>query len=710
MTSPTVWIPAAILLLLHGFHTLYTVYSSYSIEWESAYAEAESLYHSDREAFDDYQISLENTIDERESVLLEYMHQRIDPPEIQKVPGRFLADADSDIALIEIVLSDAEKAHEVSGDLERSIRNAERNLPEVANVYERNRELTLISSYQSVLENLQISGTHIHGWDSVFQNLTAPLCLILFVLILSIEAYLSEIRNGMRSILKTTKKGRYIFIFARVPALLICLFLFTILLEAQTFLCAGVITGFSTPNDSVQVLTDFRYCPYVLTLWEAWFVSLSLRLIAGAAFLSIISILANLTRSYIVSLAFYSIVVSVQGALALSPITYKMKAFQIGNFYSCAMSTPLMREYQSINLFGRAFPIWAMLLLISAVLIILIIPTAWFSISTQQILSLQNKHLKNAEKYTTEKKQYHPSSLGRFEWYKIRINKPILFLAVVFVFLEFLLHIHLIPESIDRTDRIYLDYMTAWEGEITKEKLDAISEERHFIDTTIYAYEKTRQSYENGCISLETFSDYLNDYYYAISHDSILKQIEDKATHLYNTEENTYIGDFVYDTGWRKLAYSTYDYPLAAYIVILSASLVGMEFNDIGLKPLIRTTAKGRLIFFIRKIRACILATLLSSIIAQFISIGFVVSLYKLPCLTSPLQSIDSFLSVGVTINIISGYCLICAVRLITALLLATIASAVTFFAESASSGTLYLMAFFGTHTILFKVYKVHRS
>lgn len=705
LTSPVVLIPAVILLLIHGLLTIYFVCSSHNEEMESAYAEASALYYSDRETFDRYKTSLENAINERETLLLEYMRQRVEPPELQDIPGRFLTDADSDITIIEMVLSDANRANEVRDNLEQAIKNAERQLPEVTNLYERNRQIKLINSYQNILKNLQISGEHIHGWDSVFQNLTAPLCLILFVPILALEAYLSEIHNGMRSILKTTKKGRYIFIFSRVPALFFCIFLFTILLEIQTVLYTGVITGFSTPNDSVQVMTDLRYCPYALTLWEAWLFSIFLRIIAGVAFLSVISIIANLTRNYIVSISFYAIIVSVQSALALSPITYNMKALQIGNYYSCAMSIPLLREYQSISLFGCAFSIWVELLLISTVLIISIFPAAWYSICTKRVLNFRNKQIMNRDNHTTNKKCFHPKifTLSVFEWYKIRTRKSILLLTVVFVFLEFLLQLHLIPESNDRTDRIYHDYMTLWEGEITHEKLNAISEERLFIDSTIYAYDNTRQNYENGQITLKAYSDYLNDYYYAISHDNVLKQIEAKALYLYNEEENTYLGDFVYDTGWRKLSFSTYDYPLALYIVILSSALVGMELKDAGLKQMIRTTAKGRLTFFKKKIRVCILTALLSSGIAQGIQIGFVINLFDIPCLTSPLQSIESFSTIGLKLNIIEGVCLILVVRLVTAAFLTIITSSVTFLTNSTPTGILYMLAFISIHTLLFR-------
>ncbi len=186
--------------------------------------------------------------------------------------------------------------------------------------------------------------------------------------------------------------------------------------------------------------------------------------------------------------------------------------------------------------------------------------------------------------------------------------------------------------------------------------------ERNYITQTLEKADKMRSDYINEQITDSEYIEYISDYNYANSHNENLKVIEEHERYLIDLEKNSNIkAHFVYDTGWQKLFFNSFDIYLYIAILILFTGVFANEYGTVLNKrefsQILKSTKQGRNKTFFAKIGASAIISFVLTVLFSLIDIVIIFKGYIMPGFYDykdiPLQSIEKFanLNLNMTIN-----------------------------------------------------------
>ncbi len=225
--------------------------------------------------------------------------------------------------------------------------------------------------------------------------------------------------------------------------------------------------------------------------------------------------------------------------------------------------------------------------------------------------------------------------------------------------------------------------MTKLAGPITDEKRRFIADERAMINDILSRKEEMQQKYINDEVTYEEYYDYITKYNYALSRDDHFKIIELHASYIDRIKtEKGLNAHFVYDTGWRELFFSGFDFTLYAAIALLFAGSFADEHSSRSssgsFAQILRVTRKGRSPTFNAKLLTALVVTVLLAVIWCGIDILFVAHNYELPLASSPLVSIEAFQNIDTPITIGAYLAVYFTLRIFAALALASLVCALS--------------------------------
>jgi len=225
--------------------------------------------------------------------------------------------------------------------------------------------------------------------------------------------------------------------------------------------------------------------------------------------------------------------------------------------------------------------------------------------------------------------------------------------------------------------------MTKIAGPITDEKRRFIADERAMINDILSRKEEMQQKYINDEVTYEEYYDYITKYNYALSRDDHFKIIELHASYIDRIKtEKGLNAHFVYDTGWRELFFSGFDFTLYAAIALLFAGSFADEHSTRSssgsFAQILRVTRKGRSPTFNAKLLTALVVTVLLAVIWCGIDVLFVTHNYELTLASSPLVSIEAFQNLDTHITIGAYLAVYFTLRIFAALALASLVCALS--------------------------------
>ena len=134
---------------------------------------------------------------------------------------------------------------------------------------------------------------------------------------------------------------------------------------------------------------------------------------------------------------------------------------------------------------------------------------------------------------------------------------------------------------------------------------------------------------------------------------------------------------FVYDTGWLKLFFSSFDWALYAAIILLTIEMFSQEYesktSSEGFEKILRTSKNGRFHTLVSKYLSSVFLSFVVFVIYHLIDLSILSYTFDLPLFTAPICSIESFSSITVNISIIEFYVLFLATKILSVIFLAVI-------------------------------------
>ncbi len=233
------------------------------------------------------------------------------------------------------------------------------------------------------------------------------------------------------------------------------------------------------------------------------------------------------------------------------------------------------------------------------------------------------------------------------------------------------------------SDAVYKEYMTKLGGPITDEKRQFLADERAMIEDILSRKEEMQQKYARDEITYEEYYDYIVKYNYASSRDEYFKIVERHAAYIDRMKaEKGLDAHFVYDTGWRALFFSGFDFTLYAAIALLFAGSFADEHSSRSssgsIAQILRVTRKGRSPTFNAKLLTALVVTVLLAVIWCGIDVLFVTHNYELPLASSQLVSIEAFQNIDTSVTVAAYLAEFYALRIAAGLVLACLVCALS--------------------------------
>ena len=519
---------------------------------------------------------------------------------------------------------------------------------------------------------MTIESVYTHGWDEYFSYDTVNVFIFATLLTLCAVIFSQENQTGFFPIMSVSKNGRVKTAAAKIITALIMTFAVVMSFTLSTFAVYGLRIGFSGDN-ALQSLETFTFSPYRISIFGYLAASVGIKLLAFSVFsLTIIALSATLRNQIIVYLSGLAF-------LGLNLILSRLHIEPL-DLISSASVTPIFERYRAVNVFGNAAGVlptliigYALVLLFAAVLTIVFhaggigeIRPAFIDslISDCLMLSakLRNRLSRTASKHPRRERVYS-SSLVLAEVFKTLISSRFIVVVILILAVKVCYSYKVNRPSDSYADAVYKEYMTKLSGELTDEKLGFIESEREMISETLYKKTSVEREYKEGRIGFDDYRAFLSDYNYAYSRSKLFSVIEEHALYLQNEEDATGIrGQFVYDTGWKKLYSNGADLFLYASILLLMTGTFAAEYasgsSKGGFIDLLRSTKNGRRKTFTAKLVSSGIIALILSLAMNAIDAITIISGYELPLGNAPLCSIEMFSGAGGGITI-AGYSVI---------------------------------------------------
>ncbi len=712
-------IALAVLLLVNCGLAYYTATESRELPVSDAQKEFLTYYLNHTEEVEAHAAEIEAF--NKAQMELEFEANRNGEEYIAKeYPDRYKIDGLSDESVIRWARATVNSAGSYREDIAEVISRAENNLAELeskgyGDSYSANYQRKVIEEYGSLLASgLRIGLEADHGWNAYYHYQAGDLLLFAFVMLLASALFLQEKQSGFWAMIRTTRRGRLATGVAKLAALAISVTAGLLLFVGSSFAIYGLICGYSSPHNVLQVLDGFRMSNLQITVGEYLPLHLLLKwsslMVFGVVVVLISLFLSHPAEAYIGSVAVFGS----QYLLQIFPYLDADNPFRNLNLLTVSEATRLTTRFRTLNVFGTAQPAllcWVILTLIlcAAVTIatLLLFAKAHLSFDRPSIFrKLLPKGLPrlNLARFTPKRRQAKGNVHSLFAWeaYKRLIADRILIvLALIFVW-KCVIATDGMGEPLRYRELIYHRYMTEYAGAWTEEKSDEITAKAKEISETVRQLDEMQAAHSDGSITDAEYEAYLGQYNDAMELDGFFDAIVERDSYLRSIAEKTDLTPaFVYDTGWNAIFGARSDLWLYFSILLLTCGIFSGEYQKTsssgGFAPLLHTTVKGRKKTSRAKLLLTLTGTVALTAIFTAVDIGVVASKYDLPGLSESAVSLEAFAGLPDALSI--GQYL--ALYLLTKLLMALFLAWLTFALSAVLGKTLPVVSIALAFTLL---------
>ncbi|MBQ2826667.1 MAG: hypothetical protein IJF13_05540 [Clostridia bacterium] len=577
--------------------------------------------------------------------------------------------------------------------IQRAVNTAEKNLIEYSAMgidsdsfpYKYQEKVAEIYSARGA--DTKIALEYTVGWEDFLTYDGVNIFIFIAVMSIAAVVFVGEKTSDALTIIRTARNGRSRTVVAKLSALTVVSVAAVLVFTGVTWLLFYFRVGFSSPANAIQAFDTFTYCPYNITVGEYFAHSVAVKLIVFTAFSALSAAVAvfvyNYATSYLICLGLFGVNFWLYTLkLADSPI-------KILNMMSVSTGHLLFGRYRALDLFGSVvgFASFApVFYLLTAVFFWAVTAVKYTrgEVSVLQIpflvrvTALVQKTVGRLKLKLYRKKRYSTSVFST-ELYKTLIASRYILIVILILLIKICL-VGNEPYFEGYGDKVYKEYMTVLEGEITEEKINYIDSERKMISDIISKEDEMAAAYEKGEITTEEYTDYRRDFSYAHGRDELLMEIEKHRDYILQLESEGREAWFVYDTGWRELFLSGFDITLYAVIVLAVFDSFASEYNGRvssgSFSGILRTLKKGRERVFAAKFVSAVAVSTVFSVIWNGIDLITLMARYDMPCPDAPIYSVRVFFDFAVNMTFGQYVIVFYAIRILAAALLAVTAVA----------------------------------
>lgn len=670
----------------------------------SQIAEFYEKYSADPDAMNAYYADMLEFNRQQDDLFIEAMREGKDyNPE--RWVNQYGTDEFGDRALFAMLFLSVDAPKQYSSDIRKVIRSAEANLAELeyagvpAGDYACRSQAECVRMYQYVRENVDIKFEYIRGWNDYFGYDTVNVFIFMALILFASVIFTQERVNGFLPVLRASRRGRVTTALVKCGLMTLITIGTVLLFTGATFAVFGAVLGYSSPGNAIQALSSYKYCPYLLTIGEYFVVTLALRLLTFVTFSGVILFISVFAAQY---LYVYAAGLGVAGVNFLLYSLVKINSNSLVrnlNFFAAAAVQPLFVRFRTFSLFSYPCSYVPFLLCVFSALFILgtagtvtafalrkggavSSPRRLLSrLSIQRLVQRVKRdrsasHTRSTSHGGAQRIRQRSLSLVGYENHKLLIASRMIAVVIAALCLRCVISYNGNVPPDDSFERIYRSYMTELEGEITDEKREYIAKESEFISKTLAMQDTMYADYSGGRIDYPTYSAYLADYNYAMSHSEAIKVVSEHAKYIDKCKAETGIDAwFVYDSGWLRLFGTDADILLLAAVVVLLAGVFADEYSSRsssgGFAQILRSTKRGRRQTFAAKLVAAVIIAAAMTLLFNTADALIISKRFFMPAQSAPVQSLELFEGFATGMTILEYTVIMYVIRLCAAVTLA---------------------------------------
>ena len=485
------------------------------------------------------------------------------------------------------------------------------------------------------------------GMTMAVESRASDLLLLLSVFLLIGQLITEEKGKGLFAITRSTKRGLWADMGARIAALLIHSSVVCLLLYGSNLIVAGSMAGIGKLSASLQSLAPYVESSFPISLGA--FLTLGLITKIGAVFLLGLLLAACAVYS---SHSFMPQLIGI-GFLGLNWILYAfipsyshLNLLKHLSYFSLLRTDALFGTYFNLNIMGFPLGRTSCSLVLLAVLLSAGIAAVLLLFRYGNRLSMNRTsgyfHL-----------PFHPhNSLFRHEGYKMLIaNRGLLILLAFVILLGWnALGKNYTPSA---GEQYYQSMMLSLEGELTEEKEAGIKAEQSRYDEAFAQMERIDQMVADGRISENAGDSMKEPWYSEVAFYPWFQRIQTQYERILSDG-----GVFIYDTGYLYL-FGQMDDDFLINLLLISlcfsfafANVMAMEDGK-GLWGLLSATKLGRKRILVQKWMVCSVASMGVTLLPWFFRGLSISSVYPMGEIWAEIQSIPQYREFPVNLPIL---------------------------------------------------------
>lgn len=523
------------------------------------------------------------------------------------------------------------------------------------------------------------------GWDTYFKYNIVNLFILISVLLVSIIIFTQEYHSDFISILRISRHGRLMTAIAKLLTLCICVLILVILFTLETW-GIGITLGYSSPNNALQVFTDYRFSPYIITIAQYFLIVTLIKILAATTFGMLIMTISVFISDYSLLMGCGMGIIGINYLLYFLPYENFENPLNMLNLINVLEVNSMYKRFTAINFFDKPIECWHFMIVfyyilfaISTVIVCLrsknLRATSIF-LDNSMIHSIPSVALKKSIRLQFPKRIINTSALSLvwYESYKLLISSKMIFIFILLFIVKLCLSNSCNQINITYTDALYYEYMTYLSGESTDEKTKYIIDELTKMTSVMEKQETMYKAYKNEEIPYDKYITYIEELNYALSRkDFFEEKIYKHYEYIIEMSDNEKEAYYVYDTGWKKLLFQDFDWSL--YIaILLSSGLFLQEFyhksSSGSFANIMRTTKKGRRETMYSKYSTNMILSVIIVVIWHLVDIFYILSRYELPLASAPVYSIREFANCSFEFSLVQCTVMVYLIRILIWVLL----------------------------------------
>lgn len=469
------------------------------------------------------------------------------------------------------------------------------------------------------------------------ENIWTDLFLILSVFLFAGNLIFEEKEKKLFYITRSTKRGQFQSICAKLTTLLIHCIAIAALLYGCNLIFSEVTIGFEDVTASIQSIADYMESNLnisVLGYIAGSVLTKSTVLFGMGAILTALCILTDqMFLPYLAGMLFYGCSYLLY---LLIPAVEKGSLFKYINLIGLMKTENLYGSYLNFDIGG--YPVSRLLVSWSVIIML-----AVFGIAALILLFLHGTNFELSKIQSKQQRPFYPhASLLRYESYKIMIMNRALVILLLF---SFVIGGRVLNQKYSPSvqEQYYQNLMMQLEGGLTEQKEALILSEQERYTQAFSEIEKIDGMVSDGEIDESTGEQLKADWYgitfFYPSFQRVMQQYE-------NIQEDG--GEFIYDTGYLYFfGRMNDDYLidlllLSLCMVIAFGNVMAMEYQS-GSWYLLCATKQGRKKSIVRKMVVCMMAAMIMSVLPMICRFVNISSVYPLHELTAAITDIPCY-------------------------------------------------------------------